>query len=137
MIKKIIRKPLFYPALVALIMLFSVSAHNSFWPSNQELNTNDKMIFLKFQDLKGSNRINEGNQMWHSLFSKLTNSNHKVITTAAYSILDIEKMFGKPDFILQNGNWVYYLNTCDQNCKIVVSKKSDTTAMSYNIDECK
>jgi hypothetical protein len=134
--KKIISKPLFYPSLVALMMIFSLSAHNSFWPSNQVLNTDDKMNCLKFQDSRGSNRIIEANKLWHSLFSKLSTNNQKEITTSEYSLFDVKKMFGSPDDVTADGNFVYYLNISHQDCKILVRNNKDTHTISYFFDEC-
>ncbi len=136
--KKILEKPFFYPLIVALMMIVSLSAHNSFWPSNQSLDTEDKMNCLRFQNLRGSNRIAEAELMWQTLFStSISKKGHKVVTTSQFSFFDIEKIMGNPDLITTNGDLVYFLNTSYFNCKIIIKNNNNQNTITCFLDDCK
>jgi hypothetical protein len=89
------------------------------------------MNCIQFQNLRGSNRINEFEKVASKIFdeqpSKIEQSKFDI------SFNYIKKLLGKPNNILQNGEWAYYLNTSKETCKAIIGVDKNTNhLLQYN-----
>jgi hypothetical protein len=135
--KNYITKPIFAIPLMIMLIVASLSANKSIWPSTRGLTSQNKMSCVQFQSLNGSNRIDEFKKVAQAAFGiadfTTKNTTH---ATNNFSIYDVEKMLGKPNEISLTGNWVYYLNPNQQSCKAIFSVNKTTQSISCYIDNC-
>lgn len=127
-----IKNKLIYPLMMVLFVLVitSISAVPTLWPNKPLLTNSAKQICVQFKLLNGSNRIAEFEKIVELLFKK-----EKDITNTMYSIQyikqDVEKLLGKPNEVLQNGNWVYYLNPNQKQCIATFNYNTLNTILFY------
>ncbi len=122
--KKAINKPVFIVSMTIILILASLSANKSLFPSSSKVSQETKMICIQFQNLRGSSRISEFKKIVAEVFS--SNQSSLDITLS-----DIEKLLGKPDNILENGTWEYYLDYNQEGSKVIIIQNTKDDGVTY------
>jgi uncharacterized protein YeaC (DUF1315 family) len=107
--------------LVYFVLLTSISAMPSMWPSSITLTNEDKNICTQFKILQGSNRIAEFEKIAQTIFNEQqeTSNGEANKKQKTSNENDIQKLLGKADEVNQNGDWVYNLNPSQPNSKAI------------------
>jgi hypothetical protein len=134
--RKLIKKQLFFVPTLVLLIVMSLSANKSIWPTSNELTTENKMSCVQFQNLKGSNRITEFQKLCAILFNQNVVASNQVFCSTKFSSSDVEKILGKADAQLQNGESVYYLNTSKETCKAIIGVDKTVQTIYCTITDC-
>ena len=135
--KKTFKKPIVFLPLLMLLIITSLSANKSMFPNVKGITPEIKQIALQFQNLRGSNRIAEFQKLYAKLFNQKAEAvNNKTFSSTKFNANDLEKMFGKADAELQNGEWVYYLNTSKESCKAIIGVDKTVQTIYCTITDC-
>jgi hypothetical protein len=109
------------------------------WP-NTTISSDVKQACTQFKVLKGSNRIAEFQKIAKTIFNEeqewKNQGAKKNFSTTKLSGNDVEKMLGKADAELQNGEWVYYLNTSKDACKAIIGLDKTAQTIYCSITDC-
>ncbi len=122
-------KSVFIFIFVFLLCLANISAHKSIWTSNtSSLSLEEKQNSVIFQNLRGSNCINE-----FATLSPILNRAHEL----NYNYSDIANLLGEPDEKLDNGDLIKYkLFPSKVGCTGNI-RFSNGKVVSFSIENCK
>ncbi len=127
-VKKFNLKSIFIFLFVSMFLISNISAHKSIWTSSTaSLSLEEKQNSIIFQNLRGSNCINE--------FVTLT----PILNRAGemnFNFTDITNLLGQPDEILENGDLLKYKLFpskigCSGNVRL-----SNGKVVAYSIQNC-
>ena len=124
--------------VITSLLLTSISAQNSLWPSGHKLTLEEKICCIQFQNLRGSSRLDEFKRFCVIVFGTTAKTaKEKTLVTTNYNMFEIEKMLGKPNDITENNTWVYNLNTTKESCKAFIRYDKETQSVYCNVADCK
>ena len=124
-------KPIFIVSISTLLILSSLSANKSLFPSLSWISYDTKMNCIQFQNLRGSNRINEFQKIAFEIFSNKKNEDKQ--DNLNLTLNNIQKLLGKPDNVLPNGDWEYYLDYSQEGGKAILFQDKNAEHIAYRI----
>jgi hypothetical protein len=110
-----------------LTLISSFSLNKTLWPNRLALKSEDKMHCIEFQNLNGSNRINEFLKL-SSIFNNQSSFELKSETISPKQTIykeELEILLGSPKVILNDGSWVYKLNSSIDKPEAIFSFSED------------
>ena len=112
--QKTIKKPIVFLPMLLLLIITSLSANKTLFPSQVQLSAENKSYAIQFQNLQGSNRISE----FHHLKAVLDKA-----ATKGYTKADVVKILGTPNH--QSSTQLQYW----------LQEAADKAIVTINIDE--
>lgn len=110
-----------------LIVVSSISLQKTLWPNRLALKSEDKMHCIEFQNLNGSNRINEFLKL-SSIFNSTPSFELKSETINPKQTIYKEELtilLGNPKIVLNDGSLVYQLNSSIDETEAIFSFSED------------
>lgn len=128
-------------SLKALLILTSVfflnfSAHKSIWPNSDFLTNESKSNCVQFQFLKGSNRTAEFKKIAIETLELKNIEENKTYSTNKFDLKDLKKIFGEPDIVISETQFIYNLNPNNSNSLVEFKFNKSNNSLELGIKQC-